>query len=144
MKKIIGSIFLLLSIQAFAEEKKTPDIVISNLVVMMPIQGTNVTAAFGLIENRSNRAASVKFLELSPFKAVEMHETVEIQGKMGMRKIDEFLLPPHQNLELKPGSHHIMLFDPSRSIKVGEKLEGKFSIGGKTVSARFVVKERNK
>ncbi len=114
-------------------------IVFSDAKVYEPIKGTTVTAGYALIENGSSEDISLTILEAKPFKAVEMHETVEKDGRMAMNKIEKFVIKSKNKLELKPGGNHIMLFEPSRNVKAGETLNIKFLSNGKEVTQAFKV-----
>ena len=45
---------------------------------------------------------------------------MDSQGAMVMQQVDSIAIPAAGNLELKPGSFHVMLFGLNRELKVGE------------------------
>ena len=118
-------------------------LVFSDARVIAPMAGTNVTAAYGVIKNDTEKDVRLTITEVKPFKAAEVHETFEANGKSGMRKLEQIVIPAHQAFELKPGGNHIMLFDASRIIKVGEKLDVRFMADGKAVTETFKVVARD-
>ena len=126
---------------AFAASSKT--LVFSDARVIAPMTGTNVTAAYGVIKNESDKEVKLTISEVKPFKAAEVHETFEANGKSGMRKLEQIEIPAHQAFELKPGGNHIMLFDASRTVKVGESLNVRFMADGKAVTEKFKVVARD-
>lgn len=143
--KIILSAFLFLgtmySANVFAKSS-TPEITASDARILVPLKGTTVTAAYGTIKNDSAESVSLMITEVKPFKAVELHETYEASGKMGMRKIEKILIPAHQSFQLKPGGNHIMLFDPTKELKIGEMVEVSFTANGQALSLKFKVVDR--
>lgn len=143
MKKIILFLSLVTSF-AVAKEAKTvtPVIEVSDAKIFAPLKGTNATAGYGLVKNLTDKEVVLKISKAEPFKAVEAHETKEKSGKMTMEKVESFKISPQGSLELKQGGHHIMLFDASRELKVGEELTVQFSVNGKNVNTKFKVESR--
>jgi periplasmic copper chaperone A len=106
-------------------------------------------AAYMVIENTGSTADFLTGGSSPVAKAVEVHETVVMDsaapaasdgmggmkspaasggmgsgsGMMGMQRIDGLEIPPGANVELKPGSYHIMLIDLTQELKAGEKIE---------------------
>jgi len=58
------------------------------------------------------------------FGSVELHETVEgSDGMMAMRPVTSIPLAAGGTTELRPGSYHLMLFDPTGEVEVGRSVE---------------------
>lgn len=51
---------------------------------------------------------------------VEIHEMVMEKDVMKMRPVTAVELPAGQAVELKPGGHHVMLFDLKQAVRVGD------------------------
>ncbi|NMG54058.1 copper chaperone PCu(A)C [Aromatoleum aromaticum] len=51
---------------------------------------------------------------------VEIHEMVMDNDVMKMRRVSAVELPAGQAVELKPGGHHVMLFDLKQPVRVGD------------------------
>lgn len=51
---------------------------------------------------------------------VEIHEMVMDKDIMKMRAVTAVELPAGQAIELKPGGHHVMLFDLKQPVRVGD------------------------
>ena len=64
-----------------------------------------------LVEARSPLAGSV-----------EIHEMAMQGGVMKMRALPALELPAGKAVELKPGGHHVMLFDLKQQIKAGDSV----------------------
>ena len=85
-------------------------IVISSARVLPPFPGRDTAAGYMSITNHSqsdDRLVSVT----SPISgAVEIHNHIEDNGVMKMRKVDGISLKAGETVELKPGSFHLMMF----------------------------------
>ena len=53
---------------------------------------------------------------------VEIHEMAMQGGVMKMRALPALELPAGKAVELKPGGHHVMLFDLKQQIKAGDSV----------------------
>ena len=139
---VLSTLLSTLSNAAFASETKDKGLSFSNAKIMAPLKGTNVTAGFVKIENKSEVPVELKLVEVKPFKMVELHETFQNDGKMGMRMIEKVILSPKDILELKPGGHHLMLFDATRDLRVGEKIKVMLLANKKPLVIPFIVETR--
>lgn len=125
---------------ASAEAKAS--ISIEDARIFTPVKGSNVTGGFGKFTNLTGKEIKIGVQEVPPFKAVEMHETVKKGEAMAMQKVDTISIPAKQSLELKPGSYHIMLFDPSREVKVDDVLKVTLIVNGQHQTFDFKVINR--
>lgn len=85
-------------------------------------QGAAVTAGYARIENRGG---DDRLVSASTPAAVETQiHTVDFEnGIMRMRELEDGLpLPAAQTVELRPGSFHIMLMQPTRELSVGDEI----------------------
>lgn len=132
------SLILFAGLQAQAKNSLT----ITDARIFAPMKGTNATAGYGVLKNDSPRAVSVVVGTADGFKATELHETKEQDGKMKMSKVEIMTINSKQSFEMKPGGHHIMLFDPTREIKEGDKIAVQIIVDGKKESYDFKVVPR--
>jgi copper(I)-binding protein len=115
---------------------------VEKALIYQPIAGSPVTGGFGVFKNTSDTTLHIKVKSAAPFKTLELHATLEKDGRMAMVKVEELTIPPRQSLELKHGSYHIMLFDPTRELKTGETLPVVFLVNGHSEIYGFPVIER--
>ncbi|WP_413581632.1 copper chaperone PCu(A)C [Bdellovibrio sp. HCB288] len=134
---ILSAVMVLVSSAALAA-----DIEISNPHVFVPLKGTNTTAGFGTIKNTSKNEVTVKVVEAKPFKAVELHESSEKNGRMTMSKMEMYKIPAGQTLELKPGGNHIMLFDATKPVEEKQTIAIKLMVNDKEQTVNFPVISR--
>jgi copper(I)-binding protein len=71
-------------------------------------------AVYVTISNHGSEADALLSASTDVATTVELHETVEQDGKMVMRPLPKFDVPAGGKLEMKPGSYHIMLLDSNR------------------------------
>lgn len=140
MKTFITLSFALFSFVSFAKEIAT--VQVTQARIFAPIKGTNATAGYAIIKNVSKQALTLSVIEVESFKAAELHETVQENGRMAMHKKDQFTIAAGQELELKQGGNHLMLFDPSLELKAGDTVQVKMKVNGKIQSFPFQVISR--
>ena len=70
----------------------------------------DVTAAYLVIENRSDQATALVAVETDAAETVEMHTMEYANDMMKMRKVDRIEIPAGVKTALAPGGIHLMLF----------------------------------
>ncbi|MBC7466325.1 MAG: copper chaperone PCu(A)C [Bdellovibrio sp.] len=136
---LISSI-LVASQFSFAEAN--PVIEMTDARIFAPLKGSNATGGYVTLKNITKSPAVIMIRKAKSFKAVEMHETIEKDGRMAMQKVEQLTIAAGQTLELKPGGHHIMLFDATSEIKVGDVIKVDFLINGTEEKFDFKVIDR--
>lgn len=144
MRSIVLILALAFAIHTHAADKKTSTLKVTDARIFAPIKGSNATAGYGKFTNDSDMTVKFTIEKVEPFGAVELHETLEKDGRMAMQKLEEITVQPHQSVELKPGGHHIMLFDPKREVKVDENLKVVLKVNGQSQDFTFKVTPRVK
>ena len=86
------------------------------------MSGAN-SAVFMVIENRSSQADSLIAAESDVADAVEIHLSQMEGDVMVMRQVDGTEIPARGQIELKPGSYHIMLIGIRRDLIPGDIIE---------------------
>lgn len=89
-------------------------IVISAATVMPPFPGRDVAAGYFSI---TNHGAADRILSVSSpiTPRAEIHNHINDNGVMKMRKVDGIDLPAGGTVVFKPGSYHVMMFDVTMS-----------------------------
>lgn len=85
---------------------------------------SGMSAAFGVLENRSDEDIVVTAATSDMFPTIELHETVEDpSGEMIMReKEGGFVIPAGGEYLLQPGANHIMLMEMVKPVVAGESV----------------------
>jgi len=83
-----------------------------------------VLAAYMIIENpTSEQRILLSVTATSRFKSVEIHKTVIKDGMMQMMHQPQLIIPEKSRVVLKPGSYHLMLMGPKKSLIAGDKVD---------------------
>lgn len=109
---------ILLSLVSF--QAQAHHIVVKNAWIPEAPPVSKVLAAFMVINNSSDQAEEIVAIEGDDFDHVEMHLSQEVDGVAKMMPQKSLVIPAKNQLELKPGSYHLMLYTPKRSLKAGE------------------------
>jgi hypothetical protein len=80
-----------------------------------------MTAIYGQLASKS-LPIRVTVMRSNLSKAIELHETTMVDGKMRMSQIDWPSLEPGKPLLLKPGSTHLMVFGLEHPLIEGDEL----------------------
>ena len=108
-------ISFLMSTAAFATEKHDSTLYKSdNLIIKDAFIRYNVgtaTGAFLTIENIGSTEEKLLSARAPISKITEIHNHIQENGVMMMRKIDHISIPAQSTFYLKPGAHHIMLIN---------------------------------
>lgn len=84
--------------------------------------GARATAAFMTLRNAGAPAASLVSAAASAASVTELHNHTNDGGVMRMRQVREILVPAKGEVQLKPGSYHVMLIDMKVPLNEGDKV----------------------
>jgi len=113
-------IFLIMLILLFNQAKD--ELIIKDAWLRPNAEGMT-TALYFNIENTGELADTLFKVDYEFAARVEIHETYEKDGMMGMRKLENIMIEPGNSFSLKPGAHHIMLIKLKKDINEGESEE---------------------
>lgn len=103
--------------------------------------GMPMHAGFGRIENPCPMPANVVSARSPAYGSVELHETRIVDGVSRMRAVPTLRIAPDGAAVLKPGGLHLMLMQPTATLKPGSKVAIEFSTGdGRRVLGEFEVR----
>ena len=140
MKIICATLIVLFGLlydTAFSKPLPVSPLKFENARIFTPLKGSNATAGYAVIINDSDLVITLALVSVELFGAVETHETTERDGRMAMHKIEVLTIPAHGTFELKPGGHHMMLFDPNPGLKDGDTVKAKFKWNGTELTELF-------
>lgn len=78
--------------------------------------GMSSSAAYMTIRNGSYKPVQIQSLESPVAMKTELHTTEMNNGMMKMRRVDNLQIRPGDEVELKPGSYHVMLMGLKKPI----------------------------
>ena len=81
------------------------------------------TAFYFKVTNNSDKVDTLLSVKSSIAKMVQMHETFNRDGMMGMRQIKAIPVQAKSTLEFKPGSYHVMVMNLKKDLKKGSLAE---------------------
>ncbi len=81
---------------------------------------SRVLAAYLTLVNTDDNTVTVTAISSPDFKNAEIHRTVIEAGVARMLPVKQLEVPAGGQLMLEPGGHHLMLFDPLRTLTAGE------------------------
>jgi periplasmic copper chaperone A len=83
---------------------------------------TKKGAVYLTIKNKGKEADTLVSARADVSKGVEIHNTLQEDGVMKMRKVEDGLkIPAGETIKLAPGGLHIMLLDVSEKVQPGAK-----------------------
>lgn len=112
---------------------------VSQAWIREPVPGVDVLAGYAELENAGRHALEVDGVEVAGFGHAMIHQTVVKDGVSRMRHAT-VALPPGGKASLEPGGLHIMLMQPARPLRAGDRLEGALLCGPARTAVTFTVK----
>ena len=102
--------------------------------------GAKVLAGYARLRNPCAKAVQVTGVGSPDFAMAMMHETVVANGMSTMRHAPTLGVPAGGSLVFAPGGRHIMLMNPRRALKPGDKVRITLSLSdGTKLSADFPI-----
>lgn len=86
-----------------------------------------VLAGYGRIRNATGGPVRIFAASSPDFARVEFHRTSIEQGVMRMEKLGGFAVPVGGFIEFKRGGMHLMLFEPTRPLRAGNRVHVELS-----------------
>jgi copper(I)-binding protein len=84
--------------------------------------GQETTAAYMTVLNGSTALRSVLGVSSPEARAVEIHESRQVDGMWQMRRLEQLTLPAGGRFSLQPGAAHLMVFGLAKTPQPGDKL----------------------
>jgi copper(I)-binding protein len=83
----------------------------------------NALGAFGAIENHTANARVLVAAQSAAAQKVQLHKSLMENGIHKMVPVDAIEVPANGEVKLQPGGLHIMLINPVKPVKAGDKVE---------------------
>jgi copper(I)-binding protein len=80
-------------------------------------------AGYVAIKNTGATPKTIISMNSDAFDKVEIHETIMADGVMKMIELENLVIPPGGQVDLKPGGKHMMLIAPKKTMQIGDKIE---------------------
>ena len=120
--------FILLSSQSFSETITYKGLVLSDFWIKKVIANNNVTAGYIKIENKNEKNEHLISVESDFSKRTELHDMYIKNNIMIMKHLEEgVLIKSKSQLDIRPGSVHIMFINLTKSLKKTKFQKVKFN-----------------
>lgn len=127
---------------SFAAQKN--NMMIMDAWVRAAPPSATVQAAFFTVMNHSNEELVITDVEAEGFGRSELHLSGKKDGVMTMEKQPQISIAANAVLKFKPGSYHVMFFEPNQIAAEGEVVNVSFTLlNGEKVTAKMPVKRDN-
>jgi len=141
MKQLVrglGGIFCLLAVQA----SWAGEIQVGGAWIRSAPPTAKALAAYMVISNASQEPVKLVSVDSPDFSAVEVHQSMVHQGRMHMMAVENLEIAPGKSLTLNPGGYHLMLMDPRKMLKSGDRVLLRLQFDtGEALSVNAVVKK---
>lgn len=139
----VGIPYLLIRCTGSGESAET--ITISDAHALPTMGDSKTGIAFLNIHNKGVIPDAIVAAETNVAERAEIHEHVEENGIMKMRKLDKLELLPGQKIKLEPGGLHVMLLDLKKPLTLHDRfpLTLKFRTGLKMIVMVRVEERKN-
>lgn len=137
--------FLLFGFLSACGGGDTSPLTVSNAWVRPSPTMTGAGAAYFTVTNNTNSDDRLLSVSSDSAASLELHETKEVNGMMGMSPLpDGIVVPANGRLELAPGGIHVMLMGLSSTVTVGQEvsLTLHFQNAGDLIVTALVSEER--
>ena len=84
--------------------------------------GMTMMAGYMELRNKTSRPIVLVAASSSGFETVMIHRTIVKDGKAGMVHASQIELAPNASLIFAPGGYHLMLMNPKRTPRAGDRV----------------------
>lgn len=120
MKTFVSAALLLLSSTAFAHSYTAGDVAIGHPWARATPGPVKTGAAYLTLQNKGKSADTLQGADGDVADRVEIHNHINDNGVLKMRRVDGVSVEPGQRVALQPGSYHIMLIGLKKPLLAGE------------------------
>jgi copper(I)-binding protein len=85
--------------------------------------GMAMTAGYMVLQNKTSQPQVLVAARSSGFETVMIHRSITKQGMTGMEHSPQVELLPNASLPFAPGGYHLMLLNPKRTLRAGDRVE---------------------
>ncbi len=117
---LAGLIPALIALAAAAEEA---GISVRDAWVRETPPGMAMTAGYMVLQNKTSRPQVLVAASSSGFETVTIHRTIAKEGMTGMEHAQQIELLPNASLLFAPGGYHLMLLNPKRRLRAGDRVD---------------------
>ena len=95
-----------------------------------------------VLQNKTSQPQVLVAARSSGFQTVTIHRSITKQGMTGMEHSPQVELLPHASLPFAPGGYHLMLLNPKRTLRAGDRVDIRLEFrGGLVLPVAFEVRK---
>ena len=114
---------LILALTPIAAETEEAGVSVRDAWVRETPSGAAVMAGYMLLQNNTSRSQVLVAARSSGFETVMIHHTIVKGGMTGMEHAPQIELLPHASLPFAPGGYHLMLLNPKKTLRAGDRVD---------------------
>jgi copper(I)-binding protein len=114
---------LISALAAIAAATEEPAISVRDAWVRETPPGIVMTAGYMVLQNRTSRPQTLVAASSSGFETVTIHRTIAKEGMTGMEHAPQIELLPNASFFFAPGGYHLMLSNPKRTLRAGDRVD---------------------
>jgi len=122
MRFIPSAMFLSALLACSPAGDTAPGISVDGAYIIDPAAGRDV-AAGGMVIRATGMTSRLLSADSPSAERIELHTHVETEGVMQMRQVEAIDLPDGEDVALKRGGHHLMLFGFDADLTPGDTIE---------------------
>ena len=118
-----GFVGLILALTLIAAGSEKADVSVRDAWVREAPPGAAMMAGYMVLQNRTSRSQILVAASSPGFETVMIHRTIAKQGMTGMEHAPQIELLPNTSLLFAPGGYHLMLSNPKRTLRAGDRVD---------------------
>jgi copper(I)-binding protein len=122
MNKVIVNVFCAFVLFGLSFPLLAQDIIVENPWVREAPPNAQALAGYARIKNVGKTKRVLVGVSSPSFERVEFHVTTFEGGMMRMKHLETLSLAPNEAMDFEPGGRHLMLINPKRRLKDGDKV----------------------
>ncbi|MDO8598022.1 MAG: copper chaperone PCu(A)C [Sulfuricaulis sp.] len=125
-----------------AAASEAADVSVRNAWVRESPPGVAMMAGYMALRNSTSRSQVLVAASSSGFETVMIHRTIVKGGMAGMAHAPQLELAPNASLIFAPGGYHLMLMNPKRTLRAGDRVDIHLKFrGGLVLPVAFEVRK---
>ena len=114
---------LILALTSIAATTGEADVSVRDAWVREAPPGAAMMAGYMVLQNKTSRPQVLVAASSSSFGNVMIHRTIAKEGMTGMEHAPQIELLPKASLLFAPGGYHLMLLNPKRTLRAGDRVD---------------------
>src|ERR1700704_403716 len=133
---------LILALAAIAAATEEAGVSVRDAWVRAAPPGVAMMAGYMLLQNKTSRPQVLVAARSSGFETVTIHRTIAKEGMTGMEHAPQIELLPNASLLFAPGGYHLMLLNPKRTLRAGDRVDISLEFrGGLVIPVAYEVRK---